>query len=204
MRLRWTLGLTLCLALPVALPGLQAQAPTVAHFAKGVVPPAPGKFRHHKKLRAAYDSVADSTHLSVRTHKGQYFLTIQRPRLTWSVVYSGTRPSGPVPTEVWLEFRTQNPQVALNSRLEVLYGAGERLEVPSAGAHSDPGVLTWNHFMRFRIPTADVVRALQTPKVLVSVGGIAEYLEPDHLEALRDLLSRVGAYPVPPLSAGGA
>jgi hypothetical protein len=94
--------------------------------------------------------------------------------------------------------------VALNSRLEVLYGKGERFEVPSAGAHSDPGVLTWSHFMRFPIPTAALVGALQTQKVLVSVGGVAEYLAPDHLEALRDLLSRVGAYPILPPSAGGA
>jgi hypothetical protein len=167
------------------------------------VPPALAKFRHHKKLRAAYDSLADSTHLSVRTHKGQYFLTIHRPRLTWSVVYGGRRPEASVPTEVWLEFRTQSPQVALDSRLEVLYGAGARLEVPSAGAYSDPGVLTWSHFMRFAIPTTDLVKALQTQKVLVTVGGVAEYLEPEHLEALRDLLSRVGAYPVTPIAGGG-
>ena len=203
MRLPRAFGLLLCLALPVTRQSLQAQVPAAAHAAKGIVPPPLAKVRHHKKLRATYDSVADSTHLSVRTHKGQYFLTIQRPRLTWSVAYSGRRLGGSAPTEVWLEFRTQNPQVALNSQLEVLYGAGERLQVPSAGAHSDPGVLTWSHFMRFPIPTAALVTALQTQKVLVSVGGVAEYLEPDHLEALRDLLCRVGSYPVPPISAGG-
>ncbi|HKT59033.1 MAG TPA: hypothetical protein VJQ46_03220 [Gemmatimonadales bacterium] len=45
---------------------------------------------------------------------------------------------------------------------------------------------------------------MRSQKVLVSVGGIAEYLEPDHLEALRDLLSRVGAYPIAPIGTGGA
>jgi hypothetical protein len=203
MRLPRAFGLLLCLTLPVARQDLQAQVPTAVHLVKGVVPPPLAKFRHHKKLRAAYDAAADSTHLSVRTHKGQYFLTIQRPRLTWSVAYSGKHSGGPAPTEIWLEFRTQNPQVALNSQLEILYGAGERVQVPSAGAHSDPGVLTWSHFMRFPIPMAAMVTALQTQKVLLSVGGVSEYLEPDHLEALRDLLCRVGAYPVPTVSVGG-
>jgi hypothetical protein len=127
-------------------------------------------------------------------------LTSHRPRLTWTVVYAGVQPSGAVPTVVWLEFRTQSPQVALNSRLEVRYGAGDHFEVPSAGAYSDPGVLTWNHFMRFPVPTGALVAALHSQKVLVSVGGIAEYLEPVQLEALRDLLSRVGA----PIASGGA
>jgi hypothetical protein len=204
MSLRWAICVTSCVALSVASRPIHGQSPTTSHLTKGVVPPALAKFRHHKKLRALYDSVADSTQLSLRTHKGQYLLTIHRPRLTWSVVYPGTRPGGSVPTEVWLEFRTQSPQVALNSRLETLYGTGERFEVPSAGAHSDPGTLTWNHFMRFPIPTAALVSALHTQKVLVSVGGIAEYLEPEQLEALRDLLSRVGAYPIAPPSAGGA
>src|SRR5512147_3130050 len=203
MPLRWALCVVLCGAHCVALRPLEAQAPTGARLIKGVVPPALGKFKHHKKLRAVYDSVADSTRVSVRTHKGQYFLTIHRPRLTWSVVYAGTRPDSTVPAEVWLEFRTQSPQTALNSRLEVLYGNGERFEVPSAGAYSDPGVLTWSHFMRFPIPVAALGSALRSQKVLVSVGGIAEYLEPAHLEALRDLLSRVGAYPIAPIATGG-
>jgi hypothetical protein len=204
MPLRWALYVALWGAYSVASRPLAAQAPTAAHLTRGVVPQGLAKFKHHKKLRAAYDSVADSTHLSVRTHKGQYLLTIHRPRLTWSVVYAGTRPGEAVPVAVWLEFRTQSPQTALNSRLEVLYGNGERFEVPTAGAYSDPGVLTWNHFMRFPIPAVALANALRSQKVLVSVGGIAEYLEPDQLEALRDLLNRVGAYPIAPLSAGGA
>ncbi|HUR93887.1 MAG TPA: hypothetical protein VMY76_04860 [Gemmatimonadales bacterium] len=190
-----TVTLGVCLLLPVASARLAAQAPTSARLTKGSIPPSHAKFRHHKKLQAAYDSVADSTHLSVRTHKGQYFLNVQRPRLTWMVVYAGRQPSGAGPAEVWLEFRTQNPQIALDSRVDFLYGTGQRFEVPSAGAYSDPGVLTWSHFMRFPIPTASLAEALQSQKVLVSVGRIAEYLEPEQLEALRDLLSRVGAYP---------
>ena len=194
MPLRRALYVAVCLLIGVADGRLHAQTTTTARMLKGVVPPAPFTFHHHKKLQASYDSVADSTHLSVRTHKGKYFLTIQRPRLTWSVVYAGQRPEGPVPPEVWLEFRTQSPQVALDSRLVVLYGDGERIEVASAGAFSDPGVVTWSHFMRFPVPTAALADALHSPQVQVTVGGITERFAPEHLEALRDLLSRVGAY----------
>jgi hypothetical protein len=203
MPLGRALYVTVCLGIAVASGPLRAQTPTAPQLLKGVVPPAPSTFHHHKKLQASYDSVADSTHLSVRTHRGKYFLTVQRPRLTWSVMYAGQRPDSLVPTEVWLEFRTQNPQVALNSRLVVQYGAGERIEVPSAGAYSDPGVVTWSHFMRFPIPTAALADALHSQQVLVTVGGITEWLAPDHLEALRDLLSRVGAYDAA-VTAGGS
>jgi len=204
MTLRWPVGMYAVLALGVAFRGLDAQTPPSVHLVKGSVPPAVTRFHHGKTLSAAYDSVADSTHLSLVTHKGKYFFTTERPRLTWSVVYAGQRPGAEVPAEVWLEFRTQNPQVALGSRLELLYGNDERLEVLSSGAYSDPGVQTWSHFMRFRIPTAALADVVRSQNVRLNVGGVQELLQPDHLEALRDLLSRVGAYDGPSLWAGGA
>lgn len=161
-----------------------------------VLPPDPS-FRHHKELRALYDSVGDSTHLAVVTHKGKDFLTIQRPRLTWSAVYAGRGAASP-PPEMILEFRTQSPQVALDSRLVIESGMGQRVEVASAGAHSDPGVLTWSHFMRFFVRTGALAAVLATDDVTVSVGGIHERLKPEHVNALRDLLSRVGVWPAPP------
>jgi hypothetical protein len=203
MPLRWAVIVCCCLASAAAPRGAPAQSPTTLHLVRGVVPAPVAKFRHNKKLLAVYDSVADSTQLSVRTHKGKYFLTIQRPRLTWSVAYPGRQPDGTAPEEVSLEFRTQSPQVALDSRLQVLYGTGEHFDVPSAGAHSDPGVVTWSHFMRFPVPAAALAEALRSQKVLVTVGGVSEYLQPDHLEALRDLLSRVGAYADGPAGGGG-
>ena len=202
MPLHRALYVTVCLAVGVAAKPMQAQTPTSPRLLKGVVPPGSVAFHHHKKLQASYDSVADSTHLSVRTHKGKYFLTVQRPRLTWSVVYAGQRPDSTAPSKVWLEFRTQNPQVALNSQLVLLYGDSSRIEVPSAGAYSDPGVVTWSHFMRFPIPTVDFAAALRSETVQVTVGGVTEKLAAEHLEALRDLLSRVGAYDAALAGAG--
>ena len=202
MPLYRALYVTVCVAVGVAAKPVQAQTPTSPQLLKGVVPPGSVAFHHHKKLQASYDSVADSTHLSVRTHKGKYFLMVQRPRLTWSVVYAGQRPDSVTPSKVWLEFRTQNPQVALNSQLVMLYGDSGRIEVPSAGGYSDPGVVTWSHFMRFPIPTADFAAALRSEKMQVTVGGITERLSTEHLEALRDLLSRVGAYDAALAGAG--
>jgi hypothetical protein len=147
-------------------------------------------------LRALYDSTADSTRLSVVTHKGKYFLWTQRPRLVWSVAYAGRTPDPATsPAHVELQFRTQSPQVALDSRLLILYPVGRQLEVASSGAYSDPGVVTWSHFMRFLVPCAALAEVLASEQVQLSVGGISESFQPDHLEALRDLLSRVGAWP---------
>jgi hypothetical protein len=154
-------------------------------------------------LTAIYDSVADSTHLVVVTHKGKYFLWTQRPRLTWEVVYAGRLRPGRPPATVTLEFRTQAPQAARDSRL-LLAAAGQRLEVMSAGAFSDPGVQTWSHFMRFPVPCPALAEALATDTVSITVGGITERLKPDEMEALRDLLARVGAWPPPESSRRGA
>ncbi|MGH7527692.1 MAG: hypothetical protein ACREMX_13425 [Gemmatimonadales bacterium] len=193
MSVRWTVSLPVCLAAFVATAPLLAQSATGERLVRGTVPPSTQHFQHGKKLRATYDSVTDSTHLAVVTHRGKYFLTVQRPRLTWIVTYAGRTPGTP-PVELLLEFRTQTPQVAFDSRLLIQYGAGKELEVASAGAYSDPGVQTWSHFMRFRVPCASMVEALAGDEMTVSVGGVRERFKPDHLNALRDLLSRVGAW----------
>lgn len=135
MSVRWPVGLAVCLPLGVAPTLVSAQTATPHSVTTISLPPAATRFQHHKVLRAAYDSVADWTHLSVVTHKGRYFLTVQRPRLTWSVIYGG-RTATAAPAEVILEFRTQAPQVAADSRLQIEYGSGQRHEVASAGAHS--------------------------------------------------------------------
>lgn len=150
-----------------------------------------------KKVRAKYDSAVDSTRWSVVTHKGKYFLTWQRPRLTWSVAHAGRELGGQSPGEVVLEFRTQEPQVARDSRLVMASGGEERLEVGSTKAYSDPGVQTWSHFMRFEMPCAELARVLVSEDVTVTAGGIREHLKPDHVRALRSLLEQVGAWPPP-------
>ena len=191
MSVRWWVAVGLFLAFSVAPPSAGAQNATARVEPGTPPPPARLRFAHHKKLTATYDTVADSTRLAVVTHKGKYFLTVQRPRLTWSVAYPGRTPSGPTALVI-LEFRTQNPQVALDSRLYIAHANGRRFEVPSAGARSDPGVQTWSHFMRFPIPAAALAEAVVTDTMSVTVGGITERLKADQINALRDLLTRVG------------
>jgi hypothetical protein len=202
MSIRRTAGLLVYLGLAVAPARLPAQSATTLSVVSGPLARATPRFQHHKKLVATYDSRGDSTHLALVTHKGLYFFTIQRPRLTWSVTYPGRTPGAQPPSEVVLVFRTQEPQVALDSRLVIVFAGEQRLEVASAGAYSVPGVQTWSHFMRFPVPTAALAAALATEEVAVSVGGIRVGFEPDQVNALRDLLSRVGAWPTVPAQGG--
>lgn len=204
MSVRWSLRVPAYLAFCVAPGLLGAQTTPGTRLARVAVPPAVQPFQHHRELVAGYDSVADSTHLSVVTHKGKYFLTIQRPRLTWSVVYPGRTPGTPAPTQVELEFRTQEPQAAADNRLLILYGTGLQVEVPSAGGFSAPGVLPRSYSMRFPVPCAALVEALGSEQVQVTVGGISERFKPDQVEALRDLLSRVGDWPAGCVPIDGA
>jgi hypothetical protein len=195
MSVRWTVGLFVCLGQSVAPTPTYAQiATSVAGETEAAVPPVTSA-GPHRMVRAKYDAVTDSTRWSVVTHKGKYFLTIQRPRLTWSAAYGGHAREAQSSREVVLEFRTQEPQAALDSRLVITSRGGDRLELGSSGAYSDPGVLTWSHFMRFRVPCAELAPVLVDEDVTITVGGIRERLKPDHVRALRSLLDQVGAWP---------
>jgi hypothetical protein len=203
MSLRWSVGLLVWLHNPVALAPLLAQSPTAITLTQGSLPSAKPRFMHHKQLQAFYDSLGDSTHLRVTTHKGKYFLTVQRPRLTWTIAYAGHVP-GPEATVTVLEFRTQEPQAAANSRLVMTSAGSEGLEVASTSAFSVPGSLTWSHYMYFPVPSAELAAVLAGRDVTLTVGGIRERFKPDQIEALRDLLDSVGAWPLPSAARGGA
>jgi hypothetical protein len=194
MSVRWTVNLLVCAVPCVAGLPVAAQDATVTPVSAEVLaPPLPVATRHGK-VRAVYDSTADSTRWTLVTHKGRYFLTIQRPRLTWTGARHGREPGEPAAT-VQLEFRTQEPQVALDSRLLIHSAAGAQVEVGSSGSYSDPGVVTWSHFMRFEVPCDELARVLVSDEATVVVGGIRERLKPDHVRALRYLLDRLGAWP---------
>ncbi len=154
MSMRRAPGLLLLLACGVAPTRLPAQAATGTVAALSPAMPGTLRFQHRKKLVAIYDTVADSTHLAVVTHKGKYFLTIQRPRLTWTVSYPGRRPDTLPPAEIVLEFRTQAPQVPRDSHLLIVSASGERLEAASVGAFSDPGMQTWSAREKSKLASA--------------------------------------------------
>jgi hypothetical protein len=145
------------------------------------------------QLRAqmAYDSLTDSTHVAVVTHKGKYFLWIQHPRLTWTVAYAGRSPVEP-PAQILLDFRTQDPQSPGDNHLVIESASGERLELNSVGADSRAGPMVGNLFMNFLIPSTELARVLGGDKLTLSVGGIRVKFKKEQVEALRDLLSRAG------------
>ena len=57
--------------------------------------------------------------------------------------------------------------------------------------------------MRFPVPTAGLAAALAGNEVTATVGGITERFKMDQIEALRDLLDRVGAWPLAGSVQGG-
>ena len=54
------------------------------------------------------------------------------------------------------------------------------------------------------MPSAGLAAVLAGNEVTVTVGGITERFKPDQIEALRDLLDRVGAWPLASAARGGA
>jgi hypothetical protein len=181
----------LYLALFVAPTLLRAQTATQALELPSSSPEIRSAPQHEKELVATYDSLTDSTHLAVVTHKGKYFLWIQHPRLTWTVAYSGRTPGEP-PREVLLVFRTQDPQSPRDNHLIIESASGERLELNSISADSRAGPMVGNLLMNFLIPTAELTQALAGEKMKLSVGGIGVKFNSDHILALRNLLSQAG------------
>lgn len=183
-----TTGAVVGLALCVVPTLLRAQTATGAlGLSTG---PANARPASHstKKLVATYDSLTDSTHLAVVTHKGTYFLWIQHPRLTWTVAYPGRKPSQPPPGEILLAFRTQAPQSPRDNQLVIESTSGARLTLNSISANNRPGPMTSTLVMNFLIPTEQLVRAVAGESMKLAVGGIKVKFKPDQLEALRELL----------------
>ena len=188
-----TMRAVVCLALCV-VPTLRAQTAT-GELGLSTDPANSRPASHSaKKLVATYDSLTDSTHLALVTHKGTYFLWIQHPRLTWTVTYPGHQPIRP-PGEVLLTFRTQAPQSPRDNQLVIESTSGGRLTLNSISAHGLPGPMTTTMLMDFIIPIDQLARTLAGESIELSVGGILVKFMPDQLEALRELLRQASTEP---------
>ncbi|MFL5448709.1 MAG: hypothetical protein ACJ8A6_09515 [Gemmatimonadales bacterium] len=188
-----TMGAVVWLALCIAPTLLRAQTAT-EELGLSTDPANSHPASHsNKKLIASYDSLTDSTHLAVVTHKGTYFLWVQHPRLTWTVSYPGRKPNQPPSGEVLLVFQTQAPQSPRNNQLVIESTSGERLMLNSIKADSRPGPMTTTLLMDFLIPIDQLARALAGESMRIAVGGIEVKFRPDQLEALRDLLRQAPA-----------
>jgi hypothetical protein len=190
-----TMGAVVCLALCVVPTLLRAQTAT-GELGLSTDPAKARPASHStKKLVATYDSLTDSTHLAVVTHKGTYFLWIQHPRLTWTVTNPGRKPSQPPSGEMLLTFQTQAPQSPRDNQLVIESTSGQRLTLNSISAHSRPGPMTTTMLMDFLIPIDQLARTLAGDSVQLSAGGIEVKFKPHQLEALRDLLRRASPEP---------
>jgi len=190
----WTMRVAAGLALSIAPALLSAQTVTGALGLSSTSHSGRPDFQHDKVLVATYDSLTDSTHLALVTHKGKYFLWIQHPRLTWTVAHAGRTPVEP-PPEILLDFRTQDPQSPRDNHLLIESPSGERLELNSVSADTRAGPMVGNLFMNFLIPTPELARVLGGTSIRLSVGGIEVKFKADQVAALRELLSRAGGEP---------
>jgi hypothetical protein len=188
-----TMGTGVCLALCVIPTLLRAQTATGELGLSTDPASSRPAFHSTKELVATYDSLTDSTHLAVTTHKGTYFLWIQHPRLTWTVTYPGREPSQPPSGEILLVFQTRAPQSPRDNQLVMESAAGERLMLNSIRANTRPGPMTPALLMDFLIPIDQLARALAGDSVKLTVGGIEVKFKPDQVEALRDLLRQASA-----------
>jgi hypothetical protein len=184
-----------CLALGVLPTLLRAQTATGELGLSNDPANAHPTSRSSKQIVATYDSLTDSTHLALVTHKGTYFLWIQHPRLTWTVTYAGHQPIQPPSGEVLLTFRTQAPQSPRDNRLVIESASGERLTLNSISADNRPGPMTTTMLMDFIIPIDQLARTLTGESMKLSVGGIVVKFKPDQLAALRELLRQASTEP---------
>ena len=146
-------------------------------------PPAPAK---GSPVVREYDAAQDISRYSVTTHRGEYFLWIQKPRLTFFVVSPGPEIDS-LPAVVYLIFRTQSPQEVADSRLELdCDGATSPVGVvPSAKV--EPGMLTSSLYQTFELPLLAFRHFAACGTGSVSVGGIKAPFTPAQFHELGEL-----------------
>jgi hypothetical protein len=147
--------------------------------------PARRDVPHNRRIDQQYDEITNQTRVSVTTHKGSYFLWIQRPRLTFFYVYEGTGLSH-APATVLLVFRTVNPQVPNTNRLTLTCdGTPEDLEItPTFWLESGP--LTSRRQYMYEMSTGTFARILRCDKTTLALGDVQAPFSTDQLAALRD------------------
>jgi hypothetical protein len=137
-----------------------------------------------QRITREHDDVTNQTRISVTTHKGSYFLWIQRPRVTFFYVYEGTS-FAHTPATILLVFRTVNPQVPSNNHL-VFTCDGNRQDLGITPTFwLEPGAMTTSRHYMYEIPTAVFDRLLTCSSPSITVGDVSASLASDRLEALR-------------------
>src|SRR3954470_9423280 len=165
-----------------SMPTFRSTAPlSVAPLSSPVIQLPPRQsYPHQHPIRLAYDSVADQTRVSLTTHKGMYFLWIQRPRVTFFYDFAGTTPIG-VPATVSLAFRTTNPQFPATNALSTICDGvvSSQPITPTFWSKSGPVVSSGNY--TYEIPLQTFAGLLNCGALTIEVGGIRATLKPEQM-----------------------
>lgn len=157
-------------------------------------PPRPTPVPDRHPFAVEYDSAQDLSRVSVRTHRGSYFLWIQKPQLTFFYVHSGRFPAEPPPV-VYLIFRTQSPQSVRGNALHLTCD-GSTSAVPGLpDSRVEPGVLASSHYLTFKIATEAFIRFSRCRAAALDVGGVRATFNPERLDQLRTLAAGLPAAP---------
>jgi hypothetical protein len=137
-------------------------------------------------LRAEYDSTEDVTRISVTTHRGKYFLWIQKPQVRFFFSYPGRTPVAP-PSVVYLVFRTQAPQVVHHTRLTWTCNGATSTIRSTPSSWVDQGPMTSSHYLTFKIPTETFVTMAGCASATLEVGGVRAPFSRKQLRMLQEL-----------------
>ncbi|MBK9691123.1 MAG: hypothetical protein IPO73_05445 [Gemmatimonadetes bacterium] len=135
-----------------------------------------------------YDPGENVTRVSVTTHRGQYFLWAQKPRLTFFFVHAGQAPTTR-PEVMYLVFRTQTPQAVLDNHLQLTCDGATRMADGLPTSRVVPGILASSHYLTFEIPLATYLALGRCGTAEVQVGGVRAPFGADQV-ALLGLLAR--------------
>ena len=148
--------------------------------------PAARAFAHRKKIVREHDATTDQTRVSVTTHRGMYFLWMQRPRLTFFYVYAGNTPSL-TPGTVFLVFRTLFPQQPANNHLTLTCDGARRDLGITPTFWFEPGAFATSQHYLYEVPLTTLAGLMTCSTPSLAVGDVTASFAPDQIEALRDL-----------------
>lgn len=135
-------------------------------------------------IRIEHDSADDLTRVSLMTHRGAYFLWVQRPQVTFFYVYAGQAPAA-APPVVYLVFRTQSPSGVLDNKLHLVCD-GATATVPGLPtSRVEQTIQTSVHYLTFAVPTETVLQFSECGAAEVEVGGVRATFSPIQQSDLR-------------------
>jgi hypothetical protein len=146
--------------------------------------PAPAPAKNATSIRVEHDSADALTRVSLMTHRGAYFLWVQRPQLTFFYVYTGQTLTAPPPV-LYLVFRTQSPSGVLDNRLHLVCDGASATVPGLPTSRVEQTVQTSDHYLTFAIPTGTVTRFSECGTAEVEVGGVSASFSPTQLSDLR-------------------